>query len=112
MADNVRRIDSAPRVQAAKERTDAEHAARTARVVEELTGPRQYGKFPAPDEDTRKAWHRAARAAAKQLGKKVISRRTSDQAVIITVAEEEPNPLREQRDAARLRNAMDRAFGQ
>lgn len=108
MADSVRPITTAPSVRAAQNRAEADHADRVTRVIAELTSPRRYGKFNAPNEESIKAWHRAARAAAKQLGQKVTSRRTRDGAVLIVA--HDPNPLREQLSAAQARNIMDDLF--
>ncbi|PSK80162.1 hypothetical protein CLV63_1641 [Murinocardiopsis flavida] len=109
--DQPRPIRSAPSARATQAAADAAHAERVAHLAAELE--RQgWVKIRADTDEDRAAIRRAASAAASDLGYAVRSTITPDGAVMVAVDDtgQPPNPVRDQRDDARARRAIDDAF--
>ncbi|MBB6170713.1 hypothetical protein HNR23_003406 [Nocardiopsis mwathae] len=105
----VRPITSAPTAKARQRAQEAE-TARLADLIASDLRRQQWAKLSYTDEEERAAIKRAARRAGKEIGVKVAVRTTRDGAVMAAI-DEEGGPLRDRLDEARLRNAIDDAFG-
>ncbi|MFC7328716.1 hypothetical protein [Marinactinospora rubrisoli] len=93
MVDNVRPLNSAPsaraRAEAARLGADGEFADLVTRILDALRH-RAWAKIPAVDAAERSEVRRAARAAAAELGRRVTTSMTNDNALLIVLADENP----------------------
>ncbi|RCV52778.1 hypothetical protein [Marinitenerispora sediminis] len=93
MVDNVRPLSSAPsaraRAEAARLSADGEFADLVTRILDALRH-RSWAKIPAVDAEERSQVRRAARAAAAELGRRVTTSMTNDNALLIVLADHHP----------------------